>query len=717
MAKKNAINVKFENLRFTDGAREGLLGPTLTVDLKLPQPIKRWPDAEGRLRAMARHLWEAEPLYNVEPEDWPGAFLLNTPSDDSREQFAAWLVAFQIALQRIARDPVGAGGLAKKDESVLELVLPWERQNIASDALKLAVQYLGISLSPGNSGLPDLQKKVAQWVNSAQSGGLHPTNLRFARAAMERGVPVRRAGGQLLRLGWGANGKRMESTFGHETSVIATRLARHKFRASQILADAGIPVAPAVMVRTEKEAQAMAERFGWPVVVKPGNQDQGVGVVPGIRDVQTLRQAFSSAASYSPQGVLLEKHVSGEDHRLLVVGGRVRVATKRVPAHVVGDGHSSIGKLVRSLNADPRRGDGKSMLVQVKIDDEAEAMLNEQGLSLESVPAEGDTVWLRRTANISTGGTAEDLTSAIHPDNVRLAERAARIIGLDIAGIDLICPDAHRSWREVGGVICEVNAQPGLRPHWLGTPDHDVSGEILNYLLQGEDLRIPVAAVVGGDRRTHVAAIAHVLLGAENHVCGLASEAEARVGVESVGGTGADPFKRARMILSDPTVTRAVFALPDPTLLAQGHPCDYYQWVVITDLNEGGDSQGLSSDQRMLLRAQAVARATGGVVANADDAACVALVRQVSSLPVIWVSTGSNFDTALLRPSDKAVVWGSNGDDAMRVVTEKGTQHLRLAAHLTNGDAEVGGLDRKAVAFAVAVSVGMGQPVDVLAEA
>ena len=443
--------VKIQNIKFYPGAHAGLSGKTALLTLLFDDFIGEWPVEDGYLRDQAMHLLPGEPLFAITGEEWPDAFLVAPVPAFS---LARWIVALTIAFQRWARDPVVEGRVMSVSDCSIILALPWEREQVFISALQLALDHLLFWAMPGsNSGIAvRLAKELDGWLIKVRSGGLSPNSLRFALAASKRRIPVSvSASTGTLRLGWGINALRLDSSFTSATGVLAARIARNKFQTIPFLQLNGVPVPPGSLVLNREQAITSAMQLGWPVVVKPCNQDQGAGVIPGICDKTTLFRAFDEAFKFSPRGVIVEKHVKGEDYRMLVVGGKLLITTRRIPAGVTGDGKSSVADLVREVNADPLRGkDKRSMLIRLTLDDEAARCLRFQSLAAESLPEAGRFVRLRLTANLSTGGTAEDVTALVHPDNRMVAERAARLIGLDIAGIDFLCPDIAKSLHEVG---------------------------------------------------------------------------------------------------------------------------------------------------------------------------------------------------------------------------------------------------------------------------
>lgn len=662
-------SINIQDWKFYAGASAGLNEPTATVTLQLDGVPDDSAACARRWHGGATTLRPGEPLSQVGPGDWPDAFL----ADAGGSSFARWVVALTVAFQRWAREPAGQGRVLACTAHSITLALPVGREGVLRAALPLALQHLLIWSRPEGNALPDwLSAQFEQWLNSLQQGGLSPNNQRFALAARTRRIPCVPQYG-LLELGWGSAARRMDSTFSTDTGVLAAGLARDKFRTSGLLSHGGVPVPRAARVANWEAALQVAGQFGWPVVIKPSNLDQGVGVVPDIRDAGLLRSAYEAAERHSPGAVMIERHVEGRDFRLMVVRGKLLCATRRDPGAVTGDGRGTVAALVDQVNADPRRGSGKrSMLIALSLDAEALLCLSEQGLAADSVPAAGRLVRLRRTANISTGGTAVDVTAVVHPDNAALAIRAARLIGLDIAGIDLLCPDITQSWRKVGGAICEVNAQPGMRVHWLGEPQRDLNGEVLDLLHDGATLRIPTAAITGTNGKSSTARMLHhIWLGAGRRA-GVCTTAGVWIGDEQVSADNLSGYPGARMMFSDPGVEAAVIEMPRKGLLRFGHPCDRYDVAALLNIQDDhiGVDGIASLDAMAELKAEVLARA-GTVVLNADDARCLAMAARAGAARVLLVGRSA------ASPAMQAHLAG--GGAAVFVQTHQGQPWLVLA--------------------------------------
>lgn len=330
---------------------------------------------------------------------------------------------------------------------VLVKVLPWVFSTMSA----------AFAASESNNDPATLADVLTLLKRAAPTG----TNTRhFLMAAYQLGVPAQRLAGQVMQYGWGSQARWMDSSFTDGSSSVSALLARNKVATHSLLTRAGLPVPEQVVATSPEIAVQAANNIGYPIVIKPADLDGGRGVEAGLENEKALRLAYARAAAHS-KNLIVESYIKGRDYRLGVVFGQLAWASYREPAGVTGNGIATIEALIVEANRDPLRGnDSWSEMSPICIDDEAFEVLGEQGFELTSVPAAGCFVRLKRAANISSGGRPVDVTELVHPDNVALALRAAQTIRLDIAGIDFITPDISRSWREVGGAICEINGQP-----------------------------------------------------------------------------------------------------------------------------------------------------------------------------------------------------------------------------------------------------------------
>jgi cyanophycin synthetase len=476
------------------------------------------------------------------------------------------------------------------------------------------------------------------------------------------------------------------------TSALAVDIAGDKELTTRLLAAAGLPVPRSESVRTVEQAVRVADRIGYPVVCKPLDGNHGRGVVLDIADAEELRRAFPVAQEQSRRGnVVVESFVTGKDYRVLVIGGRMVALAERVPAHVVGDGVHSIRELVDETNADPRRGVGhEKVLTRIKVDEAAVALVADQGLGMDDVPPEGTTVRLTLTGNMSTGGISIDRTLEAHPDNVEIAEEAARVVGLDVAGIDFICPDVAQPVRETGGAICEVNAAPGFRMHThptVGDAQFVAKPVVDSLFPPGTPSRIPIVAVTGTNGKTTTSRmIAHVFKGMGRKV-GMTSTDGIVIDERLVIRADASGPKSARMVLQNPRVDFAVFEVARGGILREG--LGYQRNDVAVVLNIAPDHlgrQGVDTLEQLAEVKQVVVEAVprdGFAVLNADDELVRGMRRRCSG-EVVWFSmaeAGSETREMVdehCRRGGRAVVL-ERGDLGEMIVIRHGRRSMQLA--------------------------------------
>jgi len=500
---------------------------------------------------------------------------------------------------------------------------------------------------------------------------IDPSTLALVRAAAARGIPFSRISdpGRFVQLGQGVHCHRTIETAPDTVSVIGSQIASDKFATSSLLARSGIPTPSTHAIGSTAEAVQVAERLGFPVVVKPRFGGKGVGVTVDIRDREQLARAVALATEHRSRGAVIERFVTGDDHRMLVVGGRLVACARRTPAHVVADGVSSVRQLIERHNRDPRCGTFSfdRLFEPIEIDDEAREWLAKGGFTLDSVPSEGARVRLRGAANISRGGSADDLTDIVHPDNRLAVERAARIVGLDVTGIDFLSPDISRSWREAPAAILEVNALPGLRPHFIADPSRDVVGPIIARLFpDGSDGRVPTVGVTGSVGKTTTTAMTAAILSAAGLCVGAVSTQGVWIGGEQVRNGDLAGGRVAQQLLQDPLVEAGVFELARGGLVKFGMTLDRLDVGVMLNLYDNHIGLNGAETRADLARIKrlVIENARKLAVLNADDPLCLAMRSHAGTKRIGLVSAGNANPKALKhRDAGGLAAWIDANDD------------------------------------------------------
>lgn len=576
------------------------------------------------------------------------------------------------------------------DAEHVQVLFGYESEDVGVEAGEVARTLILELIAPREEDPLDFDELIEDFEYYAERRSLGPSALALVRAAEARGIPwLRLNDASLIQVGQGRYQKRIEAALTSQTSHTAVEIAGDKELCTRLLSDLGLPVPRQIHVRDAEDAVDAAESIGFPVVVKPVDGNHGRGVSVNLSDGDDVAAAYERALAEG-SGVVVESMIQGDDHRLLVIDGKLVAAARRVPGHVTGDGRSTVAALVEEVNRDPRRGAGhENMLTRIELDTEAERQLAALGYTAETVPAEGEIVYLRRTANLSTGGTAIDVTDIIHPDNRRMAERAILAVGLDIGGVDFLTTDIAESYRETGGAICEINAGPGMRMHIAPSEGkgRDVGGAVMDMLFpDGAPSRIPVAALTGTNGKTTTARmLAHVLKMA-GHVVGQTSTDAVYIdGNVTVKGDMTGP-KSAQMVLRDPTIDMAGLETARGGIVRAGLGYDFCDVGAVLNVTSdhlglgGVDSvEGLADVKRLVVE---VARDTA--VLNADNEHTLKMAARVTAPNICWVTR--NPDHPLVREhirlGKRAVVLeqGLNGDQI--VIYDNGAHIPLIWTHL-----------------------------------
>jgi cyanophycin synthetase len=657
----------------------------------------------------------------------PGGFVRRLHEDEG-----TWLghvlEHVAIELQNVAGTPVTFGKTRGTGEPrTYHVVYEYEQADVGVEAGQLALQLLHsllpVELRPAHAELDgfDFARRRDRFIRFAQSKALGPSTASLVAAAEKRDIPWLRLNNQsLIQFGHGRFQQRIQATVTSRTPHIAVELASDKEETVRLLSDLGLPVPKQRMVYDAEDAVSAARRIGYPVVVKPLNANHGRGVSIRLTEEEQVRKAFATAREHS-RAVLVESFLEGLDHRLLVVNGELIAASKRMPGHVVGDGRRTVAELVEIVNHDPRRGVGhEKVLTRLELDEQADRLLAKRGYDRDTVPPEGEIVYLRATANLSTGGTAIDVTDVIHPDNRQMAVRAIRAIGLDVGGVDFLTPDITMSYKEVGGGICEVNAAPGFRMHVApseGTP-RDAAGPVIDMLFPpGSQATIPICAITGTNGKTTTSRMIGHIMKLAGHRVGLASTDGVYIdGDLTVKGDMTGPVS-AQMILRDPTVDAAVLETARGGLVRRG--MGYCMCDVGAVLNVSSDHLGLGGidtlEQLADVKRIVVEVAKDTAVLNADDELCLRMADHTEAKHLCYVTMNPRHPLVRehIRAAARAVVL-EEGINGQQIVLYDNGRHIPLLwTHLIPATMEGRALHNVQNAmFAAAVTYSLGKKLD-----
>ncbi len=660
----------------------------------------------------------------------PGGFVRRLREDEGTWMGHVW-EHVAIELQNVAGADVTFGKTRGAGETgVYNMIYQYEEEQVGLQAGKLAIDLLR-HLLPDNlvedgerpDGF-DFDEERDNFIRAAQRRALGPSTASLVKAGRERDIPwIRLNEYSLIQLGHGRFQKRIQATITSETHYISVELASDKEATNQILADLGLPVPKQRLVYDTKNAVRAAERIGYPVVVKPLNANHGRGISVGMENPDDVTAAFELAkqSNRGSRGVIIESYIQGLDHRMLVVNGALVAVSKRVPGHVVGDGSKTIEQLVEEVNSDPRRGVGhEKVLTRLELDAKAIEHLEELNYTKDTVPSPGEVVFLRSTANLSTGGTAIDVTDIVHPDNRDMAVRAVMAIGLDIGGVDFLSADISRSYKENGAAICEINAAPGFRMHVApseGKP-RDVAGAVMDMLFpSGAPSRIPIISITGTNGKTTTARmVAHIYKLSGNTV-GLATTDGVYIdGNLTVKGDLTGPAA-AQMVLRDPTVDAAVLETARGGLLRRG--MGYERCDTGAVLNIAADHLGLRGvdtlEDMAKVKQIVVEVAKDTAVLNADDELCLKMAdhTRAENLCYVTMNAGHPLVREHVRAGGRAVVLEQGMNGHMITIYDNSAHIPLMWTHLIPAT-----LDGKAMhnvqnaLFAAAICFSMGKSLE-----
>jgi cyanophycin synthetase len=546
-----------------------------------------------------------------------------------------------LELQELAGTPVGFGRTrGTSTPGVYNVVFEYVDEQAGRYAGRAAVRLCQSLVDTGTYSKEELAQDLADLRDLCNNAALGPSTETIVKEAQARNIPwLLLSARSMVQLGYGVHQKRIQATLSSFSGILAVELACDKEGTKTILKDGGIPVPRGTVIQYLDELPAAIEEVGgFPIVIKPLDGNHGRGISIDVKNQQEAEEAYDLASAASKtRNVIVERYYKGSDHRILVINGKVAAVAERIPAHVVGDGRSTIEELIEITNRDPNRGDGHAnVLTKITIDKTALNVLGKQGYELTSILPQGAIAYLRATANLSTGGIAVDRTDEIHPENVWIAQRVAKLIGLDIAGIDVVTDDIRKPLKEVDGVIVEVNAAPGFRMHVApsrGLP-RNIAAPVIDMLFPpGTPSRVPILAITGTNGKTTTSRLISHICRQTGKVVGFTTTDGVYIDdylVEKGDNTG--PYS-AGMILKEPTVEIAVLETARGGILRSG--LAFNQCDVGVVLNVAADHLGIGDIDTIEQMAKVksvvaeVVSAEGYAVLNADDPLTVSMAEKV----------------------------------------------------------------------------------------
>jgi cyanophycin synthetase len=639
-----------------------------------------------------------------------------------------------IELQNMAGEDVTFGKTRSIDgrPGVYTVVYEYVQREEGIEAGELALRLLCSLLPADVRAQLDGDAVPAEWdwpeardtfIRYAQRRALGPSTSSLVKAAEARGIPWLRLNEQsLVQLGHGKYQQRIQATVTGRTPHIAVELASDKEETNKILVSLGLPAPRQELVQSEAGAVRAARRIGYPVVTKPYNGNHGRGISIRLTTEEEVIAGFNKAKEIS-RSVIVETYLEGDDHRLLVVNGELVAATRRTPGHVVGDGVHTIRELVAIVNQDPRRGVGhEKVLTRIELDAQAEMMMARAGVDADSVPEPDRVIYLRSTANLSTGGTATDVTDIIHPDNRDMAVRAIRAIGLDVGGVDFLTTNIAESYKSIGGGICEVNAAPGFRMHVApseGKP-RDVAGPVIDMLFPpGTPSRVPIAAITGTNGKTTTSRMLAHIAKMAGFTPGLTTTDGVYIdGQRTVEGDMTGPVS-ARMVLADPMIDFAVLETARGGLLRAGMGVSEVDVGAV--LNVQSDHLGMKGidtlEQLGEVKRIVVEVARDCAVLNADDPNVLKMGGYTDARVICYVTMNPSHGLVRehIRAGGRACALEAGVNGQMITLYDKGSHIPLLWTHLIPATLEGRALHNVQNAmFAAAMAFSLGIKLDAI---
>jgi len=611
-----------------------------------------------------------------------------------------------LEIQTLAGMETGFGRTREtKTPGIYNVVFSYTEENVGMFAAESSV-HIAEALIAGTDY--DLEADIQKMREIRERVRLGPSTGSIVEEAVARDIPWIRLGtNSLVQLGYGVNQMRFQATITQKTSSIAVDIACNKEETKRMLELASIPVASGSICVDEEDLKNTIEKIGYPIVLKPLDGNHGKGASINVTNWEDAAAGLVYAQKYSRR-VIVEKFITGFDFRVLIIDNKLVAAAKRVPAHVVGNGKDTIQQLIDITNLDPRRGYGhENVLTQIDVDRDTLDLLEKLEYTLETVPNNGETVYLKSTANLSTGGTSVDVTDMMHPENIFLAERISRVIGLDICGVDIMAENLTQPLKENGGCILEVNAAPGFRMHLApseGLP-RNVAAPVIDMLYPpGKPSRIPIIAITGTNGKTTTTRLlAHIVKNNGYKVGFTTSDGIYIQNHMMEKGDTTGPIS-AEYILKDPTVEFAVLETARGGILRSGLGFSRCDIAVVTNIQE--DHLGLSDihtlDDLSRVKSTVVksVKKDGWAILNADDEQCIKIANELSC-NIAWFSMDEESDFARkLSKEGKIVAVYENGF----ITIKKGEWKIRVE-RATHVPLTLGGKAKFMIANALAATL------------
>jgi len=628
-----------------------------------------------------------------------------------RVELGTWMghVIEHIALeiQTLAGMDVGYGRTRSTYETgVYNVVFAYQDEEAGLYAAKAAVRIAEAIIAAQSY---NIEADINKLKEICEHNCLGPSTKSIVQEAVKRNIPWMRLGqDSTIQLGYGAHQMRFQATTTCKTNVLAVDLASNKQRTKQMLSAAAIPVPQGGVCTDEDSLKSIIKDIGFPVVIKPLDGNQGKGATINVTSWESALTALAFAQNYSRK-VMVEKFVEGFDFRVLVIDNKFVAAAKRIPAHVTGNGKDRISVLIEKTNRDPRRGNGhENLLTKIRIDHDSQEMLQKQGLTLESIPQKGEVVYLKSTANLSTGGSSADVTDEIHPDNILLAERIARVIGLDICGIDIMAPSLTDPLQDNGGVVLEVNAAPGFRMHLApneGQP-RNVAAPVVDMLFPpGKPTRIPIIGITGTNGKTTTTRLFAHIAQSSGFSTGYTTTDGIYINNKNVYPGDTTGPASAEFILKDPSVEFAVLETARGGILRSGLCYSECDIAIVTNIKE--DHLGLNDIHTLedLANVKAVVPRTvkkdGWAILNAEDEYCRKIAEELDCNVAYFALDSENPFVKMLIGEGRTVGVFENG---FLTIVQNG-ERVRIAP-VQNVPLTRGGEIKFMVANALAASLG-----------